>query len=69
MTTNVTMKYKLKKLSDLKDKRFSFLPTHRKKKLKATTHLHIWLLAFTQSQHNKAAKRANLPTHNIFVCN
>jgi len=51
---------------ELKDKRFSFFPTHRKLS-NAIAHLHIWLPAHTQSRHRKATKRANLPTHFFYM--
>jgi hypothetical protein len=44
-----------------------FLPTRRKKKRNALAHLHIWLPAHTQSQHLKAAKRANRPARIIII--
>ena len=63
---NSTVKHFIDTVDKLKIK-FSFLLTRRKQIRNAFAHLHIWLAAYAQSRHKKAAKRANFPTHKTFV--
>ena len=52
-------------MTNIKDKRFSFLPTHRKKKMKAITHLAHCLLPDTQANASQKSKSQIFPTHNL----
>jgi hypothetical protein len=60
MKLNLTTKYEIEKVTDCKDKRFSFLPTHERQKRKADPHF-AHLAASTHKPTLRQPKEQNLP--------
>jgi len=65
---NLTTKSGIEKMTDLKDKRFSFFADPQEERTRnAIAHLHICLPAHAQSRHKKAAKRAKFAYAHCFL--